>query len=185
MKTWLSCLCAALLLSGCATSGVRSSQPSAGPQDEAQTQSGDDEDETDYDREHGVGHIVLLYIPNRIFDVLDIVRARVRVGPGLALGARATELADVYLGAYGTVWAGLPGPRGEPEINWPVGLESKSGVEVSVADVTAEGGVNYGAAEVGLGAQILIVGFDVGVDVFEAADFVTGLLTIDLMDDDL
>jgi hypothetical protein len=131
------------------------------------------------------GHVALWYIPNRIFDVLDIVRARLRLGPGLAFGARATELADIYLGTYGTVWAGLPGPRESRTINWPFGLESKTGAELSIADASVEGGVNYGFLEVGLGGQLLIIGADVGVDVWEALDFVTGLVCIDLVEDDL
>jgi hypothetical protein len=183
MRTWLFCACCALLLCGCATSATRSSPVPLGPQDASKTQTAEPQAEADHG--HSFGHVVLLYIPNRVFDLLDIVRARLRVGPGLAVGARATELADFYLGTYGAVWAGLPGPRGKPEINWPFGMETKSGVEVSVADATAEGGVHYGSLEVGLGAQLLIVGFDVGVDVLEAADFVTGLLTIDIEDDDL
>src|SRR5262245_3153326 len=35
----------------------------------------------DDDGRDGLVHTILLYIPNRIFDLLDIVRARARVGP--------------------------------------------------------------------------------------------------------
>lgn len=137
------------------------------------------------DEGDGAGHVVLLYIPNRIFDLLDIVRARLRLGPGLAFDARATEFADFFIGGYGSVWAGLPGPREARTINWPFGLESRAGAEVSVLDATAEGGVNYGFLEVGLGGQLVIIGVDLGVDVWEALDFVTGLVTIDPAHDDL
>ena len=137
------------------------------------------------DEERSAGHVVLLYIPNRVFDLLDIVRARLRLGPGFAFDARATEFADFFLGAYGSVWAGLPGPREAPVINWPFGLETRSGAEVSVVDATAEGGVNYGFLEVGLGAQVAIIGFDLGVDVWEVVDFAAGLVTLDPVHDDL
>ena len=112
----------------------------------------EDEDES---KHHGAWHTALLYIPNRIFDVLDIVRARVRVGPGIAVGARATEYADVFAGTYASIFVGIPGPRGEPEINWPFGLESNTGVEVSVADATTGAGAspNYGDFEFGVGLQ--------------------------------
>ncbi|HZJ71350.1 MAG TPA: hypothetical protein VFF36_10510, partial [Planctomycetota bacterium] len=70
-------------------------------------------------------------------------------------------------------------------INWPFGLETRSGAEVSVVDATAEGGVNYGFLEVGLGAQIAIIGFDLGVDVWEVVDFAAGLVTLDPVHDDL
>ena len=134
----------------------------------------------------GFMHGVLMYLPNRIFDVFDIVRARVRLGPGLGIGVRATELADVYLGSYVTVWVGIHGPRRETKIPWPVGLESKSGAELSVADATVDGSMdpNYGLAEFGVDFQALIVGAAVGVDPFEVLDLVLGLLTIDLAEDD-
>lgn len=135
---------------------------------------------------HGIGHTLLFYIPNRVFDVFDIVRARVRVGPGIAVGVRATDVADVFLGSYASVWAGIPGPRGEAGIPWPFGVETKSGLEASVADATVEGGVGpgYGPLEFGLGLQALIVGVDVGVDPLELLDLPLGLLTIDIGDDD-
>lgn len=136
---------------------------------------------------HGVGHAILFWLPNRVFDVLDIVRARVRVGPGWTLSARATELLDVNMGAHATVFAGLRGPRGRPQIPWPFGIEKFAGVEVSIADGTqeeAEHAPHYGLAEVGVGFQVLIIGVDIGVDVFEAGDFLLGILFFDPMNDD-
>jgi hypothetical protein len=59
-----------------------------------------------------------------VFDVLDLVRLRVRVGPGISAGVRVTEIADVTIGAHATVFVGLHGPRGEPQIPWPIGLET-------------------------------------------------------------
>ncbi|MHC5211279.1 MAG: hypothetical protein ACYTG2_11220 [Planctomycetota bacterium] len=135
----------------------------------------------------GIGHRLLWYIPNRISDVLDIVRARVRIGPGVAVGVRATELADVYLGSYATVFVGVPGPRRERSFNWPFGFESLSGAEISVAEATVEGGIgpNYGLAEFGVSLQLLIVGIDVGVDPLEVVDLAVGLLTFDILGDDI
>ncbi len=130
---------------------------------------------------------ILCYLPNRIFDLLDIVRARVRVGPGLAVGVRATELADVFVGGYTSLYVGLPGPRGRRALNLPVGFDTNGGIEVGPADLTAEdsGGVHYGAAEIGLGAQVAMVGVDVGFDALEVVDFIAGFLFLDFMDDDL
>lgn len=136
---------------------------------------------------HGPGHAILMWLPNRVFDVLDVVRARVRVGPGWTLSARATELIDVNLGAHTTVFAGLRGPRGAPRIPWPFGIENFAGVEVSVLDGTQERNEHaprYGLAEFGVGFQVLIVGVDVGVDVFEVGDFLVGIVFFDPMDDD-
>ena len=35
----------------------------------------------------GLGHRLLFYLPNRVLDLLNVVRARVRIGPGLAVGS--------------------------------------------------------------------------------------------------
>lgn len=129
----------------------------------------------------------LLYIPNRILDIFDIFRFRVRVGPGIAAGARVTQAASLYAGTYATVYAGLPGPRMRQTPKLPIGLESHSGATVSVVDATVDGGIgpDYSPTEVGGGLQLLIFGFDIGIDPVEIADFATGILTIDLRDDDL
>jgi hypothetical protein len=136
---------------------------------------------------HGFGHRLLFWIPNRIFDVFDIVRLRVRVGPGIAASVRATELADVTVGAYGTLYAGIHGPRAFPQVPWPIGLETLATAEVSVAQAgNDEGrwGPQYGPAEVGLGFQAGIIGLDVGVEPFDVLDFAAGIFTFDPKGDD-
>ena len=146
----------------------------------------DDDEEEDSIGPVGVGWTILMYIPNRVLDLFDIVRARLRLGPGIAIGARATEYADVFVGTYATVYIGLPGPRGRTLPRLPFGLESKSGAELSVADVTLEAGLgpDYGMTEIGFGFQLFLIGLDVGIDPFEIGDFAAGLLTFDPMDDD-
>ena len=152
----------------------------------AETTSWDDDGEEDGIGPVGVGWTILMYIPNRVLDLFDMVRARLRLGPGIAIGARATEYADVFVGTYATVYIGLPGPRGRTLPRLPVGLESKSGAEVSIADVTLEAGLgpDYGMTEIGFGFQLFLIGLDVGIDPFEIGDFAAGLLTFDPMDDD-
>ena len=66
--------------------------------------------------EQSLARRVALFLPNRVFDVLDIVRLRVRVGPGIAAGARATRPVSVFVGAYTSWFVGLRGPRGEPRL---------------------------------------------------------------------
>jgi hypothetical protein len=131
-------------------------------------------------------HPVLMYIPNRIFDILDILRLRVRVGPGLAIGARATEAVDANLGAYTSIFAGIPGPRGRPKINLPVGVENYAGVELSVVGTNDNKGTapHYGALEVGAGFQAALLGLDLGIDPLEILDLATGLVFLDLIGDD-
>ena len=129
---------------------------------------------------------VLLYIPNRIFDLADIFRLRARVGPGFAVGLRATELVNLYAGSYATVFVGLPGPRLKTTVPVPVGLESHNGVSVSLVDATADGGIgpDYSPSEFGLGFQLAIVGIDVSIDPLEMIDFVAGIALIDMQSDD-
>ena len=131
-------------------------------------------------------HPVLMYIPNRIFDLLDIVRLRVRIGPGLSLGVRVTEAVDLFMGSHATGYIGLRGSRGTPEIPWPLGLEKNEGIEVSIADVT-DGGRHtpyVDPLEISLQAQGLIAGVYAGIEVFEIVDFLTGILFLDVQDDD-
>jgi hypothetical protein len=135
----------------------------------------------------GLGHRLLFWLPNRVFDVLDLVRLRVRAGPGFTFGIRATELADLTMGSHATVFVGLRGPRNEPRIPWPVGLETYAGMELSVADVGTEEdghGPQYGPLEIGLGTQLVIVGFDIGIEPYDALDLVLGILTLDPKGDD-
>lgn len=137
---------------------------------------------------HGIGHRLLLWIPNRVFDVLDIVRARVRLGPGFAVSVHATQALGAQAGFYSAVWVGVPGPRLEPEINWPLGVETvaKAGATIVGADASVgNDGVPYGYGEVEFGLQAALVGFDVGVDVVEVLDLVVGILTFDITGDDL
>lgn len=136
---------------------------------------------------HGVVHKIVMYIPNRILDVFDVVRLRLRVGPGLAVDVRATKVASAFVGSYGSVYAGLPGPRNRRLPKLPIGLESRNGVQASVADATVSGGLDpdYGPMEIGVGVQALIVGVDAGIEPLEFLDLLAGFFFIDLKDDDL
>jgi hypothetical protein len=127
------------------------------------------------------------YVPNRLLDVLDVVRLRARVGPGFAVGVRATELADLYLGSYAALYVGLPGPRGRRVPKLPVGFENDHGVEVSVVDASSGFGFDpgYTATEFGLGFQAAILGIDLGIDPFEIVDLAAGLVLLDPRGDDL
>jgi hypothetical protein len=130
------------------------------------------------------GHRLLFYIPNRFFDIFDIARVRLRVGPGIAVDARVTKYGDLYAGGYSSLFVGLHGPRTKPGIPWPIGLESRAGIKVtSVADAATRGPA-YGYGEVGAGFQAAIVGVDVGVDAVEILDLVLGFFFIDLTGDD-
>lgn len=131
--------------------------------------------------EHGLGHKLLFYLPNRFLDIFDFVRLRARIGPGLAVGARVTKPISVLFGGYASVYAGLPGPRMAPKIKLPVGIDNYAGLSFSFLGFTPE----YSPTEIGAGCQLFLVGADIGVDPIEIVDLALGFLFIDLRGDDL
>ena len=130
----------------------------------------------------GTGMQVLMYLPNRVFDLLDILRLRGRAGPGMAVGVRATEAFSVFAGGYGSIGVGLPGPRLEPVLPLPVGLDVGGGVQVSLA---GDDGSEYSPTEIGAVAHLVVVGLDLGIDPFEIIDFLGGFVLWDPRGDDL
>ena len=133
------------------------------------------------------GHRLLYYVPNRILDVVDLLRLRGRVGPGLAAGLRVTEYASFYGGTYRSVYAGLPGPRYPEKFRWPFGREELKGIVFCGVDATDDTshGPGYSATEMIVGAHLLLVGLDVGMDPVELGDLLAGLLMFDPRGDDL
>lgn len=133
-----------------------------------------------------IGHALLWYLPNRLLDLADIFRFRLRVGPGFALGVRPTKLAQVYLGSYVSVYAGLPGPRGRQKPKSPIGLETRSGIALSVLEAIVDSNISpdYSDTEFSASAQLLLVGADVGIDPVEIADFIAGLFFLGVRPDD-
>lgn len=139
-------------------------------------------------KERTIGHKLVFYVPNRVLDVFDVVRLRARVGPGIAVGVRATEWADAYAGLYAAGYVGLPGPRNRRTPKLPFGIESKTGIEASKADLSTGLFVldpDYGPAEVGLSAHVLLVGADVGVEPVQLVDLLAGFVLLDPKHDDL
>ncbi|MGH7290869.1 MAG: hypothetical protein ACREJT_06640 [Myxococcota bacterium] len=132
-----------------------------------------------------VARAVLLYLPNRLFDVCDIVRLHARVGTGFSVGARVTRYAPVFIGDYRAVWVGLPGPRLHPAVPLPVGVEGQKGLHVGPLRTSSVWRTpEYGVGEVGAGTMLYAVGFEVGVDPYELADFLAGFVGIDFAHDD-
>jgi len=136
--------------------------------------------------QHSIAHRVLLYIPNRIVDLLDIFRVRVRVGPGVAADVRATKYASAFVGAYASTYVGLPGPRMRRIPRSPIGFETLNGAQLSVLDATAafDLGPEYSPSEFGAGLHLGIVGVDLGIDPVEIADFLVGFGTFDPRNDE-
>lgn len=135
----------------------------------------------------GWGHKILFYIPNRLLDICDIVRARVRVGPGLSYSLSFTKRASFFIGDYNTVYAGLPGPRTPHKFVSPIGREKQKGIIIMGIDATDDTPYppKHSVTECQIGGQLLIVGADAGIDFWEIADFFSGLVMIDLRKDDI
>jgi hypothetical protein len=127
----------------------------------------------------------LAYVPNRVFDLCDVVRLRARVGEGFAAGARVTKWGNVFVGSYDALWVGAPGPRGRASLPFPVGWESDSGVDVGPIGMSSNSQApNYGVGEIGAGVQVYLLGAEAGVDVYELADFFAGFALVDFARDD-
>jgi hypothetical protein len=125
------------------------------------------------------------YVPNRVLDALDVVRLRVRAGPGAAVTARASRDLSFFRGRYVALFAGLPGPRNRRWPRLPAGLESRAANEPDES-VGALPGTDpgYSPSEWDLGFQAGVLGLEVGVDPLELLDFAFGLITLDPGDDD-
>lgn len=145
-----------------------------------------EEDEYDGKRdERSVFGHVLFYIPNRLLDLIDIVRLRVRVGPGFGFSVRATKAVQLNISSYATVYAGLPGPRQRRTPRMPIGLETYSGLALSLLELDIKPfSPDYSPTEFGVGGQLMVVGVDAGIDPYEIIDFLAGLVFLDLQNDD-
>lgn len=138
------------------------------------------------EEEPGFWKAVVWYIPNRAMDLVDVVRLRLKVGPGFGVTARATDFAAFYAGSQKTAFVGFPGPRYPDTFRYPFGLEYQRGLVIAGVDASDElpHPPRYGFSEVDLGLHLGIVGAEVGLDPFEIADFLAGWLFMDLRGDD-
>ena len=130
---------------------------------------------------------IAYYIPNRLLDLVDVFRIRARVGPGLAIGARATDYLSLEAGHYRSLYLGLPGPRYPARFKSPVGIEREKGLEFCGIDATDDllQEPDYALTEFAVSAQFLIVGGSFGIDPVEIGDFLAGLVFRDPRGDDL
>ncbi len=122
---------------------------------------------------------VLLYVPNRLLDLIDVFRVDVGVGPSVGAVVRVTEYGQVGYRQMmpASVRVGDLGRR------FPAMIERSSEFGVGPAYVeSSDRAVCPG--EVGLGGDLLIAGAYAGVCLDEVVDFLAGIVLIDLKDDD-
>ncbi len=148
----------------------------------------------------------LLYVPDRLLDLLDVVNVSVQLGTGAFLDYHATHAINVTLGLRSSGGVGLHeqrslGLKSEAEggislLPWGAysfvgGLVGTSGV-VTAADTVA--GVHWPQAalyqdfkdywEIGVRGMFGFLGADVDVHPIQVADFLAGFAGIDFLNDD-
>jgi hypothetical protein len=124
----------------------------------------------------------LLYLPNRLLDLLDPVRAGVQVGPGFGIDAQATRFVQAKAVSTLTVGAGYQTLRRLP-------IQAGPEAALGVGPVGGETGLPLpwyrSDSDIRLGLHVAIVGAHVAFDPVELLDIPLGFLGIDIADDDL
>lgn len=135
--------------------------------------------------EKSLTHKIVMYVPNRVLDLMDIFRLRLRAGPGVGVHAQATQLLSFYAGSYKSVYAGLPGPRSNETLRALAGREDLKGLVLVGVDATDDTPHHpgYSSSEFTVGAHVL-VGAELGFDPVQLGDFLAGLVGIDPRGDD-
>ena len=123
---------------------------------------------------------VVMWIPNRVLDFIDIFRADIGVGPSFGAVVRVTK--------YGQVGYRQMAPAslriGDFGRQLPVMVESSNEFGVGPAYVESADR-EICAGEVGLGGDLLVAGAYAGICLDEVADFIGGIFFIDFKEDDL
>ena len=120
----------------------------------------------------------LLYIPNRIFDLMDIFRINIGIGPGGGINLRATKLVQAGIESYHTVRCGIKRRR----VGIPY-FEDMNGFGVGPVYLKA-GNPDRQFTEVGLTFHALFIGAEAAISLEEIADFFLGFFLIDFKKDD-
>lgn len=123
---------------------------------------------------------VVMWIPNRVLDLIDVFRVDVGVGPAFGAVARVTKFGQIGYRQMAPASLRI----GDLGRQMPVMIESSSELGVGPAYVSSSDR-DVCDGEIGLGADLLVAGAYGGICVDEFADFVAGIFFIDLKDDDL
>jgi hypothetical protein len=123
---------------------------------------------------------VLLWLPNRVADLIDIFRVDVGVGPAFGGVIRITEYAQAGYRDMSPMSFRL-GDFGRDEYPWLLETDSEMGVSPFFHESAQR---KVCSSEIGVGADLLIVGAYGGICLQEVADFIAGVFFLDLNDDD-
>jgi hypothetical protein len=124
---------------------------------------------------------IILYLPNRVLDAMDIVRLGVHVGPGIGLDARVTRFVQLAADTSADVGVAWQGRKGSPII-----LQVYNTTAIGPIRVGAGTGLRYRhtLSETSLTLNAGLVGFFAAYDSAEFIDFVLGWSTFDFKKDD-
>ncbi|MCX7014449.1 MAG: hypothetical protein NTW86_18185 [Candidatus Sumerlaeota bacterium] len=165
--------CALLGLTGCAAVGQFSARMEAGEGDSGVTN----------DRRLGRSPwgVALLYPVNRVFDLCDVARFGVNVGPGLGVDAQASDLLRVAAIQDTSVGVGFQGLR-----RLPVCARSRTDLAFGPARTPPISPLGWHGQfwDVGAEAYVLLVGAHAYVNPKEIVDFFAGWALRDPMGDD-
>ena len=173
-----SALC--LALAGCASVRAESQETLPAKDAPASSETKPKEEARPAKESRGPLAILLLYIPNRVIDVFDLVRFGVDVGPGIGLDGQATSALQARAITQTSVGAGFQSFRHLPI---QTGLQSALGVGPVSADAQV-GGWYRSDTDLRVGAHAVIVGAHAAISTGSIADFALGFLFVDIRDDD-
>jgi hypothetical protein len=128
-----------------------------------------------------IGHVVLMYLPNRVLDVFDMARAGVNVGPGIGAQVKATDNAQVTYITRTSAGAGLQSLRHLPGY---ASIETRTGVGPLEAGGNLGIGWYQSPTDIRIELHPFLVGAHVAIDPVEIADFILGIFTVDIRKDD-
>ena len=123
---------------------------------------------------------VLLYLPNRVLDFMDIFRVDVGVGPAAGGVIRVTKWAQAGIRTVAPASLRI----GDFGRTWPVKVEHSSEIGISPAFVQSSDR-KVCPGEVGVGLDLFIVGGYFGICFDELYDFVGGIFLYDPKGDDI
>lgn len=137
----------------------------------------------DKQQEVDPGTKALMYIPDRIADVLDIVNVGIAVGP--SIGAEVAITKYFALGAYasnevGVAWTG----RSNPYFHKGPYHTAVIGNVRREMDVESTHYFHRGDWQIRAQLAVILVHGYVGIDIKEIGDFFAGILTFDPSEDD-
>lgn len=136
------------------------------------------DDASDQEKSGSIARALILYFPNRVLDLIDIVKLDVGAGPALGAVVRITKWGQVGIRILAPVSLRV-GLRGR---HIPAFIEHSSELGVGPAFL-ASSQREITPLEVGLGGDLLF-GAYAGVSLDELFDFLAGLIFLDPFGDD-